>query len=119
MGSRAVEVSIAASSVRWRGRESKAHRQIIAAQEMVFVSAVSAWEMAITRAFGKLIAPDDLDVQIRALRFAELRLHLRHVRALATLPTLRRNTFDRMLIAQAVADGLVLVTSDKAIARIP
>ena len=90
-----------------------------APDEVVFISAVSAWEIEIKRALGKLVAPDDLEVQARALRFTELPLHIRHVRAIATLPPLHRDPFDRMLIAQAVVDGLVLITADKAIRGYP
>ena len=62
----------------------------------VLVSVVSAWEMEIKRALGKLEAPDDLDVQLRSLRFIELPVHLRHVQRLRRLPALHRDPFDRM-----------------------
>jgi PIN domain nuclease of toxin-antitoxin system len=81
----------------------------------VFVSAVSAWEIEIKRALGKLRAPHDLEVQLRAVRFTELGLRFRHVQELGRLPDLHRDPFDRMLIAQARVEDLTLVTHDKRI----
>jgi PIN domain nuclease of toxin-antitoxin system len=86
---------------------------------VVFVSAVSAWEMEIKRALGKLRAPADLEEQLRRRRFNELPLHLRHVQALRELPPLHRDPFDRMLVAQAVADDLALVSRDTRVQRYP
>jgi PIN domain nuclease of toxin-antitoxin system len=86
---------------------------------LVFVSTVSAWEMDIKRALGKLRAPADLAEQVRQRRFTELPLHLRHVRALRDLPAIHRDPFDRMLIAQARSDGLVLVSRDARVQRYP
>ena len=86
---------------------------------VVLVSTVSAWEMAIKRALGKLRAPADLEEQLRRRRFTELPLHLRHVRALRDLPPLHRDPFDRMLVAQAVADDLALVSRDTRVQRYP
>jgi len=86
---------------------------------VVLVSTVSAWEMEIKRALGKLRAPSDLAEQVHRRRFTELPLHLRHVRALRDLPPLHRDPFDRMLVAQALADQLVLVTRDPQVRRYP
>lgn len=93
--------------------------RIEAAETTVFVSAVSAWEMEIKSALGKLRAPDDLEGQLRAKRFVELPVHIRHVRTLHTLAPLHRDPFDRMLAAQALADGLVLVTADRRLHAYP
>lgn len=87
--------------------------------EVVFVSAVSAWEIEVKRALGKLEAPDDLEARLAAQRFTELAVHIRHVRALRGLPPLHRDPFDRMLAAQAAADGLVLVTADRTLHAYP
>ena len=85
----------------------------------VLVSVVSAWEMEIKRRLGKLRSPDDLPAQLRQHRLTELPIHLRHVQALRKLPELHRDPFDRMLVAQAVADGLVLVTADDRLPDYP
>jgi PIN domain nuclease of toxin-antitoxin system len=85
----------------------------------VLVSVVSAWEMEIKRALGKLDAPDDLETQLKRLRFAELPVRFRHVQRLRKLPNLHRDPFDRMLVAQALVDGLTLVTRDRNVLAYP
>jgi PIN domain nuclease of toxin-antitoxin system len=85
----------------------------------VLVSVVSAWEIEIKRALGKLRAPHDLTVQLQRLRFTELPLHLRHVDFLRGLPELHRDPFDRMLVAQAMADDLTLVSADDRVLAYP
>jgi len=83
------------------------------------VSVVSAWEMEIKRALGKLQVPDDLATQLKHLRFLELPLQFRHVQRLRKLPKLHRDPFDRMLVAQAMVDGLTLVTRDRNVLAYP
>jgi PIN domain nuclease of toxin-antitoxin system len=94
-------------------------RKIESPSEIVFVSAVSAWEIEVKRSLGKLKAPTELDEQLQRMRFTELPIHLRHVRALGSLPTLHDDPFDRMLVAQALSDGLVIVTADEQIGAYP
>lgn len=79
----------------------------------VFVSAVSAGEIAIKKARGKLEAPDDLSGQIDAHGFTELTLTVRHGLAVAELPAHHGDPFDRFLLAQARVEGLTLVTVDR------
>lgn len=86
---------------------------------VVFASAASAWEMEIKAALGKLEIPADLDEQLRRRRFTELPVHVRHVRALRALPALHRDPFDRLLVAQATVDDLVLVTNDERVRAYP
>lgn len=79
------------------------------------VSIVSLWEVAIKAAKGRL--PTDaaaVDAAVSRGVFVRLGLLPAHVRALATLPSHpdHRDPFDRMLIAQARAEGLTLMTSD-------
>jgi PIN domain nuclease of toxin-antitoxin system len=83
----------------------------------VFVSAATAWEISIKVAIGKLRAPSDLDAQVRRLRCRPLPITFEHAIAVRDLPMIHRDPFDRMLIAQAKANGLTLVTSDKTIAQ--
>jgi PIN domain nuclease of toxin-antitoxin system len=78
----------------------------------VFVSAVSAWEISIKKALGKLEAPDDLNEQIEANAFSPLDITLRHGLTAGGLPRHHDDPFDRMLVAQAVLGQLVLVTRD-------
>jgi PIN domain nuclease of toxin-antitoxin system len=92
-------------------------RDAIADQaNLVMVSAVSAWEISIKKALGKLTAPDDLEQQMDAGGFAPLPITITHGTAAGELPQHHDDPFDRMLIAQAVAEGLTVVTHDKRFA---
>jgi PIN domain nuclease of toxin-antitoxin system len=81
----------------------------------VFVSAVSVWEAAIKAAAGRLRMPFALDAAAAAAGFAELHIDWRDARRAAALPLLHRDPFDRMLVAQALERGLVLVTRDPVV----
>jgi PIN domain nuclease of toxin-antitoxin system len=96
-------------------RLSKNARVAIAGAAEVYVSAASAWEMAIKRALGKLDAPEDVAGAVEAGGFSELPVHFRHIAALGTLPAHHRDPFDRLLLAQAHVDGLTFVTADPAL----
>ena len=87
------------------------------AQNEVLVSVVSAWEIAIKRALGKLEAPDDLEAAIRMQGFEPLLMTFHHAEQAGSLPPHHRDPFDRMLIAQAQAEGLVVVTRGPDIPR--
>ena len=82
----------------------------------VFVSAVSGWEIGVKKAKGRLVAPDDLAAVVDEKRFEHLPLTFAHAERAAALPSHHRDPFDRMLIAQAQAEGLVLVTRDSRMA---
>lgn len=95
------------------GRLSERARSAIGdGGNIVFVSAVSVWEMAIKSALGKLRRPDDLEAQMKRERFEELPIRHAHAQAVGDLRLLHRDPFDRMLIAQARAESLTLVTDD-------
>lgn len=79
----------------------------------VFVSAASVWEIAIKAALGKLSA--DLDEIVGTsleVGFEELPVTLAHARRVHSLPARHRDPFDRMLVAQALEEGLTLVSHD-------
>ena len=78
----------------------------------VYVSAATVWEMSIKRALGKLRAPGDIEAVVEAERFIKLNISLRHGEQAGALPPFHRDPFDRMLIAQAQSDNLILVTAD-------
>lgn len=82
-------------------------------ENLVAVSAVSAWEISIKKALGKLSAPDDLEHQVQAGGFTPLPVTFAHGVAEGQLARHHDDPFDRMLIAQAVAEGLTIVTRDK------
>ena len=83
----------------------------------VFVSAATGWEIAIKRAAGKLRAPDNLDGLVEESGFLPLPMTFFHGEQAGALPMHHKDPFDRMLVAQAQAEGLVIVTKDPWIAR--
>lgn len=93
----------------------KAREAISDSRNEVYVSAASTWEISIERAMGKLSAPDDMDSIIEDERFTKLPITLFHGDQAGLLPHYHKDPFDRMLVAQAQAEGLVIVTSDEKI----
>jgi PIN domain nuclease of toxin-antitoxin system len=89
-------------------------RKAIASAPEVRLSVVSVWEIAIKSALGKLTLPRGVDVVAELERdgFIPLAIEIEHAVGLWNLRTLHRDPFDRMLISQAVAEGLTLVTAD-------
>jgi PIN domain nuclease of toxin-antitoxin system len=76
------------------------------------VSAASVWEVAIKRSLGKLHAPDDLPARIVGEGFDWLPVNADHAWHVRNLPPHHRDPFDRLLVAQAIVDGLPVVTGD-------
>jgi PIN domain nuclease of toxin-antitoxin system len=93
-------------------RLSKKARNAIENSEIVWASAVSAWEIEVKRARGLLEAPDDLEATLRARDLRMLSLSVAHAIAAAQLPALHRDPFDRMLVAQTAIESLKLLTAD-------
>jgi PIN domain nuclease of toxin-antitoxin system len=89
----------------------------------VYLSAVSAWEIAVKHAIGRLPlpqAPENFVTRERDRHGIEtLALDEGSTLQLTRLPALHRDPFDRMLICQSITHGLVLATSDPEIARYP
>jgi PIN domain nuclease of toxin-antitoxin system len=83
---------------------------------LVFVSAVSIWEISLKQSLGKLRLPDAFDERLEAESFESLPLTSRHARSVAQLPWHHRDPFDRMLVAQALTEDLTLLTADSAVA---
>lgn len=76
------------------------------------VSAASVWEIAIKRLLGKLQAPDDLPGILLEEGFGELAVTAGHTWAVQDLPLHHRDPFDRLLVAQATAEALPIITAD-------
>ena len=85
----------------------------------VIVSAVSAWEIAIKKALGRLSAPEDLLEVVDAAGFTRRPLGFAEARRLESLAALHNDPFDRMLVAHALEEGAAIVTRDAQIARYP
>jgi PIN domain nuclease of toxin-antitoxin system len=81
----------------------------------VFVSAASTWEIAIKSALGKLTGDVAIIASVaQQMGFAELPVTVGHTLRVRTLDPHHRDPFDRMLVAQALAEGLTIVTRDPA-----
>jgi len=105
------------------GRLSADARRLMkdAANELVF-SAASLWEIVIKRGLGR----DDFQVDPRLFRrglldngYNELPLGSEHAVAIDGLPLLHKDPFDRILIAQALVEGIILLTMDPLVAQYP
>lgn len=83
----------------------------------VYLSPATVWEVAIKQAIGKLKEPPDLPERIRDSGFRELPITSEHAIAAGRLPLIHRDPFDRMLVAQALCEGLTLLTRDGDIAK--
>lgn len=83
---------------------------------LVAVSAASVWEAVIKASIGKLQVPGPLDQAAADEGFDPLPVSLAHAERAGRLPMHHRDPFDRMLVAQAIAEGLTVVTRDPAFA---
>ena len=95
----------------------KAHAVLSSFENEVFVSAVSAWEIATKYRLGKLPTAGALAGNINAiveqLGFRPLAISLGHAERAGALPGAHRDPFDRMLIAQSQAENLPLVSNER------
>jgi PIN domain nuclease of toxin-antitoxin system len=83
--------------------------------DSVFVSAATAWEIAIKSALGKMVATGSVAEAIADYGFADLPVSVFHAEAVRGLPHHHRDPFDRLLVVQARAEGLTLVSKDEAL----
>lgn len=88
----------------------------------LYFSAASLWEIAIKRGLGR----DDFQVDTRLLRRAlldngyhELPITSAHAVAIDVLPSLHKDPFDRLLLAQAMVEGITLLSADAVVAQYP
>ena len=89
----------------------------------VFVSSVSSWEIAIKAASGKLELPEPtrefFRKRLAAAGFLPLPISHEHALTAGELPRLHSDPFDRMLVAQAQTEGMVLITGDRQLLKYP
>ncbi|MSR19821.1 MAG: type II toxin-antitoxin system VapC family toxin [Gemmatimonadetes bacterium] len=97
------------SSGRLKGEAERA----ISGADIVFVSAASAWEIAIKLALKKLRIPGPLDAAVEDSHFDQLPISFAHASAVTGLAPHHGDPFDRMLIAQALVEELTVVTHDR------
>lgn len=99
-----------------------AQRIIEDARNQLMFSAASLWEIAIKSGLGR----DDFRADARLLRrglldngYDELAITGEHAVAVANLPPIHRDPFDRMLVAQSAVEGILLLTADPVVAQYP
>jgi PIN domain nuclease of toxin-antitoxin system len=99
------------------GLPRKVRLLLLDTENLVYVSSATMWEIAIKRSIGKLEIPATYRDDIVNEGFKELSITWEHARRTAELPPIHRDPFDRMLIAQALSEKLVLVTTDETIGK--
>ena len=95
-------------------RVGSRERELIADAQEVYISSATLWEIAIKFSAGKLqVNMDELLEEIATGGFRQLSVMNHHAMAVARLPLLHRDPFDRMLVAQAMTEPMRLLTSDR------
>lgn len=105
-------------------RLPEAVRDLIAdTRTRVVLSVATMWELTLKVGVGKLRLPDSPEVYFEGLvhefGYDVLPVHQRHVAALAELPAIHPDPFDRMLVCQALVEDLELVSGDESLTRYP
>jgi PIN domain nuclease of toxin-antitoxin system len=85
--------------------------------EQKYLSAVTAWELSLKQAAGKLRLREPIGAMLEPFGLLELPVAIRHGDRAALLPLHHRDPFDRMLVAQAFVEDLILVTGDEELAQ--
>ena len=96
---------------------SPARDAIAAPTNLIFVSTASLWECAIKASIGKLDLPEDFFDSIPEAGYEVMPIRISHLNVYRTLPMHHRDPFDRMLVAQARAEALTLISRDPEIAK--
>lgn len=99
---------------------AKARRMINASDNELMFSAASLWEIVLKSGLGRADFRVDAPLLRRGLLdngYGELPIRADHVIAIAFLPSLHKDPFDRLLIAQATVEGITLLTADAVVAR--
>ena len=94
-------------------------RALVDGNNQVWASAIGIAELRIKQRIGKLELPDDFEGLIEQTGFDTLPFHAAHTRWLAELPLHHRDPFDRMIIAQAIFEGLTVATADAMFSHYP
>ncbi len=101
-----------------RRLKSPERRAIADPDAVVHVSAASVWEIAIKKSLGRLDVDEEaLEREMETGAMIELPVRWRHARAVAALPRHHEDPFDRLLLAQARLEALVVVSYDPAFRR--
>jgi len=105
----------------WLSNDKKLSKElrdtITDADNVIYVSSASVWEMSIKSHLGKLSMPDNLDEMLVEKGFLSLSITLEHAVLAGHLPAIHRDPFDRMLLAQAKIEKLTLLTHDNLLKK--
>lgn len=93
----------------------RARRVISNGKNTVFISAAAIWEIQIKHALNKLHIPPNFQEVLADQPFLFLDITVDHAHTVGELPMHHRDPFDRMMVAQAIAERLTIVTRDKHI----
>jgi len=94
----------------------RARREIADSKNEVCVSVVTLWEIVLKRSAGRLNFPDDLEQVLQEDSFTLMPIGFQHLRTIERLPFLHKDPFDRMMIGQALAEGIPIATGDRIFA---
>jgi len=97
--------------------KADARSEIAERSNIVHISAVSLWEIVIKQGLGKLHLPDNWADVLADEPFRRISITCEHTLAVGQLPAVHRDPFDRLLVAQCLAEELTLVTHDATLQR--
>ena len=86
-------------------------------KNQIYISSATIWEIAIKEALGKLQVDADMNKAIEECGFIELKISAICANATKKLPFIHKDPFDRMLIAQAIENNMILISVDGFIAQ--
>ena len=115
-----LDTHIALWAVTGHASLSQSARKTILDADEVFVSVASTWEIAIKHALGKGDMPVSAEQALQAFRdagYVMLDIRPEHTLKVEQLPPIHKDPFDRMLVAQALWEPLILVTCDPLVAK--
>ena len=99
---------------------STAHKLMRSPTNELYFSVASLWEIVIKRSLGR----NDFQIDVRVFRrelidngYHELSIQSEHAVAIEALPTIHKDPFDRLLVAQAISEGMTLLTADARVAE--
>jgi PIN domain nuclease of toxin-antitoxin system len=98
---------------------TKARNIIADKSNEIFISSVSIWEMAIKSDLNKISIPVNILTVLQTEKFQTLKLSHEESLSILNLPKIHTDPFDRMLIAQAKFNDLILITKDQTIIKYP
>lgn len=100
----------------WDAGHALSKRAVNAIQnaDEVFVSSAAAWEVAIKASLGKIASKRSIAIAASESGFTELPITFAHADKVRDLPAHHRDPFDRLMIAQAQVEGLVIVSRDRS-----